>query len=319
MEREGSIKKYMMDVIIPLYNCERDIENTVDSILRQNNMDEFVGSIIIVDDCSTDGGAGVVSRLANPKIKLVSLATNGGRSRALNEGVKRADQEYILFLDADCMLGSRYKLKTVYDQISSGAQMIFGYATSDGCGFWDNYQQMLAMKRWASQSIMQQTSACLVCQRALFEQTGGFSEEYTGYGFEDRDLIIRLSKTVDAENIRYLRDLTVIHQNPEQLFQVASKMFEAGSSTAGVFRRRFPKEYRQSSFSLVDFHCIGQWKAALLSIPGLFWQELAIKGEPLLQSQYVPFLVKKLFVKFVSAVSFYQGTRTSARNSQCDC
>ncbi|PVW16293.1 glycosyltransferase family 2 protein [Marixanthomonas spongiae] len=84
-------------VIIPLYNKERDIQKTVNSLLAQTLIDF---EAIIVDDGSTDGSADVVQSITDPRIKLFKKKNEGvGPTR--NYGVEKATAKHIVFLDAD--------------------------------------------------------------------------------------------------------------------------------------------------------------------------------------------------------------------------
>jgi len=84
-------------VVIPLYNKEKDIEDTINSVLDQScKADE----IIVVDDGSTDNGKEIVSKNFRTTIKIISQK-NLGVSMARNRGIKEAKNEYICLLDGD--------------------------------------------------------------------------------------------------------------------------------------------------------------------------------------------------------------------------
>lgn len=84
-------------VIIPLYNKEKEIVETIDSVLQQTyKADE----IIVVNDGSIDRGAMVVTNSFGNKIKLLDQK-NCGVSCARNRGIEEARNEYLCFLDAD--------------------------------------------------------------------------------------------------------------------------------------------------------------------------------------------------------------------------
>lgn len=87
----------MISVVIPLYNKEASIAQSLKSVLSQE-YDDF--EVVIVDDGSTDGSVDVVEAMNDPRIRLIKQE-NGGPSKARNTGVKNAKGEWILFLDAD--------------------------------------------------------------------------------------------------------------------------------------------------------------------------------------------------------------------------
>lgn len=87
----------MISIIIPLYNKERYILSTIDSILAQTYKDY---EVVIIDDGSTDNGPKIVRQLKNPKIRVITQE-NAGVSAARNHGIIEAKGELICFLDAD--------------------------------------------------------------------------------------------------------------------------------------------------------------------------------------------------------------------------
>ena len=87
----------IISVVIPLYNKESSIAQSLKSVLSQEH-DDF--EVVIVDDGSTDGSVGVVEAIHDSRIRLIRQE-NGGPSKARNTGVKNAKGEWILFLDAD--------------------------------------------------------------------------------------------------------------------------------------------------------------------------------------------------------------------------
>lgn len=88
-------------IIIPLYNKERSIGRTIQSILVQ----ESVYEIVIVDDGSTDGSVPIVESFDDPRVRLFRQA-NQGPSAARNLGIQNAKHNWCLFLDADDELTS---------------------------------------------------------------------------------------------------------------------------------------------------------------------------------------------------------------------
>lgn len=83
-----------LSVIIPLFNAESYISETITTVLDQKNIDI---ECIVVDDSSTDNSADIVQQY--PVIYFKKQ--NGGASSARNFGLRHATGEYIMFIDAD--------------------------------------------------------------------------------------------------------------------------------------------------------------------------------------------------------------------------
>jgi glycosyltransferase involved in cell wall biosynthesis len=89
-----------ISIIIPLYNKENYIIDTLKSVFYQ---DAKNWECIIVDDGSTDDSLKVVNHFCNSHSgnwKIVSVL-NGGQAKARNIGIKEATGNYLAFLDAD--------------------------------------------------------------------------------------------------------------------------------------------------------------------------------------------------------------------------
>jgi|SRR5690625_639018 len=87
----------MFSVVIPLYNKELSIRNTLQSVLDQTFTDF---EIVIVNDGSTDSSAAIVEEFTDPRIRLIHQE-NQGVSAARNRGIREAKNEWIAFLDGD--------------------------------------------------------------------------------------------------------------------------------------------------------------------------------------------------------------------------
>jgi len=83
-----------ISVVIPAYNEACRLGAVLRSLVDCPSVDE----ILVIDDGSTDGTADVARTF---KVQVISLPENRGKAAALDEGVKRARNEALLFLDAD--------------------------------------------------------------------------------------------------------------------------------------------------------------------------------------------------------------------------
>lgn len=99
----------MISVVIPLYNKEKQIAYTLQSVFNQTFQDF---EIVIIDDGSTDGSVAEVEKFSDSRIRLVHQQ-NAGVSAARNRGIEEAKGELIAFLDADDEWKSEY-LATQY-------------------------------------------------------------------------------------------------------------------------------------------------------------------------------------------------------------
>ncbi len=96
-------------IIIPLFNKEKYIVNTINSILHQD-FNDF--EIIIVDDGSTDASLEKIKYFLSDKVSLIEHDKNKGLSATRNTGIKNAKANYIAFIDADDTWLPHY-LKTI--------------------------------------------------------------------------------------------------------------------------------------------------------------------------------------------------------------
>lgn len=85
-------------VVIPVYNKEKYLKQTLDSVLNQTLYDY---EVIIVDDCSTDGSVEIAKKYETDKRFHVYTKINEGVSATRNYGIRKAKGDYVCFLDAD--------------------------------------------------------------------------------------------------------------------------------------------------------------------------------------------------------------------------
>lgn len=91
----------LVSVVIPVYNAQETVVETVQSVLQQT-LTDF--ELIVINDGSTDGSVARLEKLqaaiADPRIQIFSYE-NGGISTARNRGLERAAGDFITFIDAD--------------------------------------------------------------------------------------------------------------------------------------------------------------------------------------------------------------------------
>lgn len=89
-----------ISVVTSVYNCERFIAETIQSVINQTCTD---WEYILIDDCSKDRSAEIIQSFADkdPRIRLIRNEQNQGQCRNLNHGIQLAKGEYIARLDHD--------------------------------------------------------------------------------------------------------------------------------------------------------------------------------------------------------------------------
>ena len=86
-----------ISIVIPLYNKEKFIARTLESVLAQT-FKNF--EVLIVNDGSTDSSVEVAKKYIDDRFRIINQK-NSGVSAARNKGIKLARAKYIAFLDAD--------------------------------------------------------------------------------------------------------------------------------------------------------------------------------------------------------------------------
>lgn len=90
---------YKVSVIIPVYNVEDYLRETIDSIIDQTMKDY---EVIFIDDGSTDNSINIIKEYINKNENMRLICQeNMGPSVARNRGIELAEGEYIAFMDSD--------------------------------------------------------------------------------------------------------------------------------------------------------------------------------------------------------------------------
>jgi len=93
--------KIKLSIVLPAYNEEKIIENTLNEILRYLNNKKYSWEVVVADDGSKDKTSQIVKKFSDRGVRLVRLLKNKGKGGALREGMLKARGEYVIFMDAD--------------------------------------------------------------------------------------------------------------------------------------------------------------------------------------------------------------------------
>ncbi|MCD0466208.1 glycosyltransferase family 2 protein [Flavobacterium sp. ENC] len=182
-------------IIIPLYNKENFIENTIQSVLAQTFQDY---EVILVNDGSTDSSETKALQFKDPRIQYYSKK-NEGVSLARNFGIEKASAQHITFLDADDYWYPDF-LQVMFEQIRQfPEQKVFSAAieieTSKKV-----FAAQYSIPKTDSSELVNYFSAstkepiictsCAVFHKSIFEEIGVFDPKIKSG--QDTDLWIRI-------------------------------------------------------------------------------------------------------------------------------
>ena len=87
-----------ISVVMPVYNGVDMLPEALDSLAAQS-FGDF--EVVVVDDCSTDSTRALVAQWPDPRVRLVTMAANGGPVLARNRGMAEARGRFVAALDHD--------------------------------------------------------------------------------------------------------------------------------------------------------------------------------------------------------------------------
>lgn len=93
MENKG-----LVSIVMPSYNAEKYIKDSIESVLNQTYP---YWELLVVDDCSTDSTMEIVRRFNDDRIKIFKNDVNSGAAVSRNKALREAKGKWIAFLDAD--------------------------------------------------------------------------------------------------------------------------------------------------------------------------------------------------------------------------
>lgn len=219
-------------VIIPVYNAEKYVAQSVQSILDQSFKDF---ELIIVNDCSTDSSLEIIKKINDPRIKILDLAENIGNASAMNKGIEIASGEYIFRMDSDDIaMPSRLEKQIKYMDEHPNCAV---------CGSWVKFfegSEVLKNYPQSSEEIKANLLFlnCLahpsVAIRKKFLDESGLLYTNEFPHAEDYDLWTKISKIAEIHNIpEVLLDYRIHKNQIRNIFQNVQT-----SSAYGIMKRQ---------------------------------------------------------------------------------
>lgn len=207
---ESQIVKNKISVIIPFYNSEKTIIQSIDSVVKETINFGYDWELIIVNDGSTDQSYLIVNNyIANSpfqeNIRLISQ-TNGGAAMARNAGIRVSNGEYIAFNDSDdYWLSGKLKFQMNYLLNNEEVVLLGGIFGNDNVETLRKikYETVITIKDQVFKNYF--APPTIILRRKVLEKSGLFSESmrHAEEGFFFNNVVVNgrsilLNKVVTA-------------------------------------------------------------------------------------------------------------------------
>ena len=160
-----------LSIVLCTYNEEKFINKTLQNLLDK----EIVKEIIIVDDNSTDETINIIKKIGNKKIKLFVRKNIRGFASALNFGISKTNENYILRFDVDMYSEINYFIDK-FKQYPEKDCIIFSRYIKDGKdlrGIYRKYPSFIINKICSillSNKIKDYTSCIMIFKKKYFRR-----------------------------------------------------------------------------------------------------------------------------------------------------
>ncbi|MES2124778.1 MAG: glycosyltransferase [Gemmatimonadota bacterium] len=217
-----------VSIIVPAYNEERVIAQTVASLLEQDYAGDL--EIVVVDDGSPDGTANRVRAAfgRDPRVSLI-VKPNGGKASALNAGIASARGEIVIGLDADTLFARDTVTQLVAPLADARVGAVAGNAkVGNRVNLVTRWQ---ALEYVTSQNLDRRAFALLDCitvvpgavgawRKQLVLEAGGFSGDTLA---EDQDLTLAIGRR--GHRVAYASSAVAWTEAPDTLATLARQRF----------------------------------------------------------------------------------------------
>jgi cellulose synthase/poly-beta-1,6-N-acetylglucosamine synthase-like glycosyltransferase/peptidoglycan/xylan/chitin deacetylase (PgdA/CDA1 family)/spore germination protein YaaH len=239
-----------VSVIVPAYNEEKVVVQTITSLLLQKYAGEL--EIVVVDDGSSDDTADICEEAygAHPLVSVYRKA-NGGKASALNLGIARAKHDIVIGLDADTVFNDDTVAELVQPLADPRVAAVAGNAkVGNRINLVTRWQ---ALEYVTSQNLDRRAFSLLDCitvvpgavgawRRSLVQQVGGFKEDTLA---EDQDLTLEMRRL--GYSVAYADGAIAYTEAPDTLRGLAKQRFRWSFGTLqcawkhrdAFFRRKY--------------------------------------------------------------------------------
>jgi len=223
----------LVSVIIPAYNCEKFIRQSLDSIINQTYQNL---EIIVSDDASKDKTRKIIDGYEDPRIKRFHNDYNLGYLKTWNKLMEEATGEYITFQDADdvselnriellletildnpdiSVVGSNYHRINSKNQITYSSNLSLDH-------------EDIVVKIPDEFDVL---GSGLMIERVVYSSVGGYNEFFNRIGAEDYYWLLLITKKFRVRNV------------PNHLYHYRENNNSVSGKLSSDFRKMISFEY----------------------------------------------------------------------------
>jgi glycosyltransferase involved in cell wall biosynthesis len=232
----------IVSVVVPVYNGERFLAATIDSVLAQA-FTEF--ELIIVDDGSTDGSAEIVKLYRDTRLRFVRQA-NRGPAMAVDAGIREARAGYIAFLDQDD-LWETGKLKAHIELLNQRPEIDLTFSwfrIVDEAGRDVGLRSQRARGTFGFRSLLTDfvvgATSNVVVRREAIERAGGIDSSFRR--LYDLDLFLRIAWLAPQNVAAIPADLVRYRRHPAQITRDVRALRQEWEAVLEKLRRLAPED-----------------------------------------------------------------------------
>lgn len=190
----GTEKGLKISVVMPAYNGESTIKETLESLMRQT---EKFDELIIVDDASSDGSAQAIKGYLSEKqnYTLIQNEKQAGLASAYNKGIKTAKGDLIVTLHQDVLL-EKDALEKLVEPFCDEKVVASTHIVLHPMEIWSKYNfwQKCFFARLAGRNFSGIDGKFDAFRKSALEKVGLFDEKHFHTAGEDGDMVYKLKK-----------------------------------------------------------------------------------------------------------------------------
>ncbi len=221
-----------LSVIVPAYNAQGTIAQTLKALLDQDYSEKF--EIIVVDDGSADQTADLIRSFATVRY---AHQPNAGPACARNHGARLAQGEILVFTDSDCVPHKDWLSQLMQGFVEKDVAVVmgsYGIANSENLLAYCIYKEILFRHEHLLSDFPKAFGSYNFCvKRSVFEQVGGFDVSYRNASGEDNDLSYKIISA--GYRIYFQRKALVDHYHPVQIRKYFKEQFRHGLWRAKIY------------------------------------------------------------------------------------